>query len=133
MYFILPYWFKKSRVESILYSSFSGPTKLGDSEMNCGSFKPIFPQNVNAFTLGRRVGLDPRHEHCVLPRPTKWFSKTFADSTRTLANPTQTLKGPRRGPTRVVEYGLVGSPCVGIRVGHVNFILFVYFFLALGN
>ena len=98
------YWFKKSRVESILYSSFSGPTKHGDSEMNCGSFMPIFPQNVNAFTLGRRVGLDPQREYFVVPRPTTWFSKTFAD-----------------------------SPCVGIRVGHVNFILFVYFFLALGN
>ena len=70
------------------------------------------------FALGFYVRYGPQCEGFALPIPTCWYQKTL----ETEGDPLSTQHDPKR---EQVEYGRVGSPRVGARIGHVDFMLFV--------
>ena len=70
----------------------------------------------------RRVGLDPQHDHFVLGVPTCWYLKK---PLRTQCEPLATHVDPLATQHEPVEYSLRWVFALGIRVVHVDFMLFV--------
>ena len=95
------------------------------------SLKPIFHCDAKPFALGPRVGLDTQRHNFALGIPTCWYLKTlkFAlPSMRTL----KLLPTPTPNASRW-NIGGIGSPTRGAGIGHVDFMLFTSYSLALGT
>ena len=87
----------------------------------------VFHCNAKPLALGPRLGLDPKHNEFALRIPSCWYLKSLVDPTQ----PPQ--HEPIMPNVSWWNIGCVGSPRVGARIGHVDFMLFVSISFALGS
>ena len=88
--------------------------------------------NMSAYYKGVCVGQFPQRDDFMLHLPTCWYLKSLADPMqppiypmRPPIHPTRSPIYPTRPQRKEVDHRLVGSPCIGAHVSHVNFMLFV--------
>ena len=95
--------------------------------------RPIFHCDAKKVALGPGVGLAPQRHYFVLGIPTCWYlkMKEFAFPT------TQNIKfafPPTQNPNSSQwNIGCIGSLALGLCVGHVHFIFFVFISFVLGS
>ena len=81
--------------------------------------KPIFHCEAKLLALGPRVGLEPQHDNFALPIPTCWYPKCQRKALGIQCEP--------------VEYTSRWAISCWLRVGHVDFMLFVSYLFALDS